>query len=97
MINSTGINYDYAIGMGTTDNVNYEMYFDKEVLIKGINNTDRCLCYTSEHHEGGFVFEILDNPQLYRDIRVRKQIDVIVVWCNLDKDYAEEMVCCMSS
>jgi len=96
MINSIGVKNNYAIGIGTDDTDEYEEDFSEGQMIETINPTKRYLCYTSSHYKDGFEFIIVDNPKLYRDKKIRKQISIIVVWCSMKKKYAKEIVSCLS-
>jgi hypothetical protein len=99
LLNSTGQFNGTYIGIGApdTDDLEYGWEDRCDNLPKCLNKTRRYLPYNSCHSNGGFEFQILDDPELYRDQPMRKSITLPVVWCSTTKDYAYDIVSFLTS
>lgn len=94
MLNAVGEYNGNNIGIGVVDTEDLE-YGWKDIvdnLDNDFNKTKRYLPYDTCHCNGGFEFNILDNPKGYRDIPLRKAIILTVVWCSSDKYYSSDIV-----
>lgn len=99
MLNTVGQcnKYDIGIGASDTDDLEYGWKIDVDNLPDSINKTKRYLPYDSCHCNGGFEFDIIDDPKQYRDLPSRKAIILPVVWCSSSKEYSAEIVSFLTS
>jgi hypothetical protein len=89
VVHKTGEIGDYIIGIGTIDSDSIEeSYFEGE-WPKDMNHTKYILPFDMWNTtKRGYIFKINDNPVEYRDISIRKYIELSLVWEKKEKEYA---------
>lgn len=96
-LNIVGEIGDYIIGIGAPDSDSIEESYSRDKWPKDMNHTKYKLPYdTWDITKRGYIFKIKDNPSEYRDRYFRKYIKLFLVWEKKEKDYAWEMVSCLT-
>lgn len=92
--NMVGNNNGFDIGIGAFDTEDLEYGYQDTIanMPSDMNKTKRYLCYHTDFINNGFEFEILDDSLLYRDRPSRKNIFIMVAWCDSFKPYSYEIV-----
>ncbi|MCL1631944.1 hypothetical protein M3N64_08275 [Sporolactobacillus sp. CPB3-1] len=99
MVNLIGQHNGFDIALGTLDTEHYEYGWNpkSKTFPSDLHPTKRCLCYTFDYCNGGFKFDIVDDPKLYNDRYYRRCILIKVAWCNSEKPYACNIVSYLTS
>lgn len=89
-----------TVAMGAPATDEYEVGFDwkRKNCLKDMLNTKRALPYENRGFTSrGFEFRIVDDPSEYNDRPYRRCIEINIAWELSNKEYAWDIVSCLTS